>query len=362
MNTRLSIHFIKRNNVRWYIKVLVPVICVLLALALGAIIIASQKYDPIKVYTKLFKNGFGSWYSLGESALQAIPLIFCALGVSVAFKMSLSNCGAEGQYAMGTFASAGVALFMPWIPRELVLPAMILAAFITGAMWALLAAIPKVIWGANETLITLMLNYIALLFVNYWCYGPWKDPAGTNMPYSVFIPDYARFSTFQGTRLHTGIILAIGAAVILYIIYNHTSVGYQMNVIGKNARAAKYAGISVKRNIILAMIISGGLAGLAGASTIGGLIYRLQPDLPNGGGYTAITIAYMSKLNPFIIVIVSILFGGLNQGGFSMQIMGVSIKIVTMIQGLILLFVLGGEIFTEYKISVTRAAKGETIE
>ena len=351
MRPRFSVRFAKREKTTWRVQVLIPVICVFLALAVSGLIIAAQGFDPFAVYGRLFKNAFGSGYSIGESVLQAIPLIFCALGVSVAFRMSLSNIGAEGQYAMGAFAAVGVALFCP-LPQGLTLPAMVLAGFCCGAAWALIAILPRIIWGVNETLVTLMLNYVALLFVNYWCYGPWREQGKTNMPYSDFIPDYAQFTAFPGTRLHTGLLLALGAAVLLYFFYRSTTMGYQMQVIGKNARAAQYAGIPVKRNIVFAMLLSGGLAGLAGVAQIGGVLYRLQPDIPNGAGYTAIIIAYMAHLNPFVCILVSILFGGLTQGGFSMQIMGVSSKIVTMIQGMILLFVLGGEIFAKNRLLI----------
>lgn len=356
MNSAFSVRFVKRDKTSRWMQLLIPVLCIALALAVSAVIIAIEGFDPIKVYQRLFKNAFGSSYSLGESVLQAIPLIFCSLGVSVAFRMSLSNIGAEGQYAMGAWAAVGIGLFFPGL-RGATLPVMIAAGFCCGALWALIAILPRILWNVNETLVTLMLNYVALMFMNYWCYGPWREQGKTNMPYTDYISEYARFTAFPGTRLHTGLFLALAAALLLYLFYRYTTTGYQMQVIGKNARAAQYAGIPVKRNMLLAMILSGGLAGLAGVAQVGGVIFRLQPDLPNGAGYTAIIIAYMAHLDPFVSVIVAILFGGLTQGGFSMQIMGVSSKIVTMIQGMILLFVLGGEIFASNKLVIRHHKK-----
>ena len=358
MTRGFSVHMEKRENVSWWLRVLIPILSVLLAMVICGVIIAFQQFNPIKVYSKLFTGAFGSKLSIGESVLQAIPLIFCALGVSVAFRMSLSNIGAEGQYAMGAFAATGVALFMPGIPAGLSLPVMILASFLLGGIWAVIAALPKVIWNVSETLVTLMFNYVALLFVNYWCYGPWRGEA-TNMPYTAMIPKTSYFTAFPGTRLHTGLILAFLAAVAVFFFYRSTTFGYQMEVIGKNARAAAYAGISVKRNILLAMFLSGGLAGLAGVAQVAGVTHRLVPDITGGAGYTAIVIAYMAHLNPFVAVLVSVLFGGLNQGGISMQIMGISSKVVTMIQGMILLFVLGGEIFVGHRVVITRGKKQE---
>lgn len=349
-----SLRFEKRAAPPWYVRVLNPIVCILLAFVCCGFIVAAQGFAPLAVYSRLLKNAFGSSFSLLESVLQAIPLILCGLGVSVAFRMSLSNIGAEGQYAMGAFAAAGVALFCPGLPDGLVLPCMILAGFAAGAVWAVAATIPKVTLGVSETIVTLMCNYIALLFVNYWCYGPWRDRTGNNMPYSPMIPEAARFQTFSASRLHMGLILAVAMAVMVFLFYRYTTRGYQMRVIGCNPVAARYAGLRVKGNILLAMALSGGLAGLAGVTQIGGVVFRLEPDIPNGAGYTAIVIAYLSGFNPFVILLVSILFGGLTQGGFSLQIMGVSSKVVTMIQGAILLFVLGGEIFIRNRLVLVK--------
>ena len=358
-NAHWSLRFEKRAAPPWYFRVLNPVVCIVLALACCGVIVAAQGFAPLEVYSRLFKNAFGSSFSLLESILQAIPLIFCGLGVSVAFRMSLNNIGAEWQYAMGAFAATGVALFCPGIPENLVLPCMILAGFLAGAAWAMVAVVPKITLGVSETIVTLMCNYIALLFVNYWCYGPWRDRTGNNMPYSPIIPEAARFQTFGSSRLHTGLILAVVMALLVFLFYRYTTRGYQMRVIGHNPMAARYAGLKVKGNILLAMAISGGLAGLAGVAQIGGVVFRLEPDLPNSAGYTAIIIAYLSGLNPFVILLVSILFGGLTQGGFSLQIMGISSKVVTMIQGAILLFVLGGEIFTRNRLVLVKRSAEE---
>lgn len=351
---RWSLRFEKREAPSWLIRVLNPIICIVLAFICCGIIVAAQGFEPLAVYGRLMKNAFGSSFSLLESILQAIPLIFCGLGVSIAFRMSLNNIGAEGQYAMGAFAATGVALFCPALPDNLVIPCMILAGFAAGAVWAAVSVVPRVAWGVSETIVTLMLNYIALLFVNYWCYGPWRDRTGNNMPYSPIIPETAQFQTFGSSRLHTGLILAVGMAILVYLFYRYTTRGFQMRVIGCNPVAARYAGLKVKGNMLLAMALSGGLAGLAGVTQIGGVVFRLEPDLPNGAGYTAIVIAYLSGFNPFVILLVSILFGGLTQGGFSLQIMGISSKIVTMIQGAILLFVLGGEIFIRNRLVLVK--------
>ena len=357
--TRYSLHFDKRENAPCFFKVLNPIVCIFLALVFCAIIVTFEGHNPFTVYSRMFKNAFLSSFSILESVLQAIPLIFCSLGVSVAFRMSISNIGAEGQAAMGAFAATAVALYASFLPPSLVIPAMIILGFASGALWAAITILPKVFLGVNETIVTLMSNYVALLFIDYWCYGPWRDRNGNNYPYSPVFPEYAQFSRFGSSRLHTGLILAFGVAILLYLFYRYTTQGYQMRVIGDNARAARYAGINVKKSIIIAMLISGGIAGLAGVTQVGGVTLRLEPNISNGAGYTAIVIAYLSKLDPFVIIVVSILFGGLIQGGLSLQIIGISSKIVTMFQGVILLFVLGGEIFNHHRLVLVRRSGKE---
>lgn len=353
---RYSFRFDKREEAAWYIKALNPVICILLALLFCGVIVALEGHNPVQVYQKMFKNAFGTTFSALESILQGIPLIFCSLGVSVALKMSVSNIGAEGQYAVGAFAATGIALYAPFVPKSLVLPAMLVCGFLAGALWAVITILPKVFLNVNETIVTLMSNYIALLFVDYWCYGPWRDRGGNNYPYSPLIPENAHLSAFGDSRLHTGLLIGIGVAIIIYVFFRYTTHGYQMRVIGDNVAAAKYAGINVKKSVLLAMLISGGIAGLAGVVQVGGVTWRLQPNISNGAGYTAIIIAYLSKLNPFVIILVSVLFGGMIQGGLSLQIMGISSKIVTMIQGVILLFVLAGEVFIHHKLILVKRA------
>lgn len=352
----VKIYFEKREKVPYYLHILIPIISIILALAVCALILLVLGYNVPSAYNKLFKGGFGNFRNLTESVLHAIPLMFCSLGVSIAFKMSLNNIGAEGQYMMGAFGAAGVALFMPWIPQPLVMPAVILAGFICGGLWAVLSIAPKAFWGVNETIITLMFNYVALLFVDFFVYGPWRDTdlASTNLPYSPPLPPAARMATLGNSRVTTAIFIALVAAVLIWFFFDKTIRGYQIRVIGANMKAARYAGMDVFKNIFIVMLLSGGLAGLGGVAMVTGTAGSLQPNLANGAGYTAITIAYLSKFNPFVVILVSVLFGGLTQGGFSVQLDNVPSQVVTLIQGLILIFVLAGEIFIRSKMTLAR--------
>lgn len=358
----MSFRFDKREKTPAWLRVLVPVICILLAFVICGIVLAVMGHEPLKAYSKLFNGALGNKANLSESILQSLPLMICGLGVAVSFKMNVNNIGAEGQFTMGAWAATAFACYidMSSVPNWLILPICFVVAFAAGAIWGVIGVLPRAKWNVSETIITLMMNYVALLWLDFWCYGAWRDPNAANLPFCKPYPDFARLGTFSGFgRVNTSLIWAIVAAVLIFLFYKYTSRGYQIRVIGINARAAKYAGLDVNKNIVLVMAISGGLAGLAGLSYCAGTTGILKPAIANGAGYTAITIAYLSKFNPFVIIVVSFLFGCLTQGGFSVQLMNVPVQIVTMMQGLILLCVLGGEIFIRNKVVAKRAGKSK---
>jgi simple sugar transport system permease protein len=227
---------------------------------------------------------------------------------------------------------------------------MVLGGFIAGAIWGMLAVFPKAKWGVNETIITLLFNYIALLWVDFWVYGPWRDTTGPNLPFSPKVPSYAAFGTMWGSRVNTALFIGLGSALLMYFFFSKTVRGYQIRVIGANGKAARYAGMNVSLNIMLVMLMSGGLAGIAGVAQVGGAATRLQPDIAAGAGYTAIIIGYVAKFNPFIIILVSFLFGGLMQGSYSLQMAGMPWQMTQMLQGAILFCVLSGQIFSRCRV------------
>ena len=226
--------------------------------------------------------------------------------------------------------------------------------FLGGAFWALLCAIPKAYWNVNESITTLMLNYIALIILSYLVLGPWKMP-GQNVGQTKRIPVGLEIPEING--ISAGIILGIVAAVVIFLAYKYTTDGYQLSVIRSSQNSARYAGINIKRNIILALVISGGLAGLAGYVQYAGVSHRIMEQMPNNAGYTGIVIAYLSRLNPLVIVIVSILFAGLQNSSATVQILGVPTQIATMIQGAVMIFVIAGDFFQRYKIVVNKEVK-----
>ncbi len=345
----IALRFEKRLRPSPLLPYLVPLFSVILALLLGAAFIESTGYDAWKIYGVLFTGAFGSAYGLSETLVKAIPLMLCGLGVAVAFRMLLWNIGAEGQLYMGAFAASWLALSFPQASGYLLLPGMFLAGFLAGALWGLLAAILRALLGVNEVITTLMMNYIAILWVDYLVYGPWKDPQGFNFPLSAPFAEAARLPTLGTTRIHLGLIFGLLAALALYLILRRTRWGYEIRVIGESPVAGKYAGMDIFRNILLVMFLSGGLAGLAGMSEVAGITHRLQHGISPGYGYSAIIIAWLAKLNPWAVVAVSILFGGLLVGGYSIQSSGLPAAVVYMLQGAILFFVLGGEILTRYR-------------
>lgn len=361
MSRRLSGGFLvveKRLVPSSMMIVTVPIISVLLALVFGAVFLAVTGQDPFKIYALMLKGAFGSSYGISETIVKAIPIALCGLGIALAFRMQLWNIGAEGQLFMGAFGASWVALSFPGLPVYLALPAMIMAGMLAGGLWALLPAIPRAYLGVNEIITTLMLNYVAILWVDYLVYGPWKDPKGFNFPLTApFSPSFM-LPSLGDTRLHGGLIMAIVIAIILYLIFSRFKWGFEIKVIGQSASAARYAGMNIKGNILLVMLFSGAICGLAGMSEVSGITGRLQHGLSPGYGYTAIIVAWLSKLNPFAILLVSVLFGALQVGGYIVQTAGVPAAVAAMLQGAILFFVLGGEIFTGYSFKLRLPRKG----
>jgi ABC-type uncharacterized transport system permease subunit len=329
---------------------LVPILSLFLGLCFAGIFFAATGKNPVAVYALMFEGAFGSAYGLSETVVKAIPLLLTGLAVSIAFRMQLWNIGAEGQFYMGAFGATWMAMAFPDWPAYLLLPAMFGMGALMGGLWGLLPAIPRAFFKVNETISTLLLNYIAILWVDYLVYGPWKDPQGFNFPITAQFTAGAILPTLGKTRIHLGLLVGLGIAVIFQIILKYTKWGYEIRVCGESPKAAAYAGMNYARNILLVMFISGGIAGIAGMTEVSAITQRLQHGISPGYGFTAIIIAWLARLNPWAIVVVSFLLGGLLVGGFSIQTSGFPAATVSMLQGAILFFVLGGEILGRYRL------------
>lgn len=326
---------------------------IVLALAASSLFILLLSLNPIDVYLKMIQGAFGTAYRVKETIVKTIPLVITSLGIGIAFKMQFWNIGGEGQIAMGAFAASYFALYMNGMPKPLLLLVMILAGMLAGGLWALIPAFFKAQWGTNETIVTLMMNYIALKWVMFLQYGPWRDPNSLGFPKIANFPENAVLPKLFG--VHIGWVFALILVIIVYIFINHTKKGYEIAVIGESMNTARYAGINIKKTILIAIMLSGGLCGLVGMIQASAVNYTLSVEITGGVGFTAIITAWLAALSAPLILIVSFLFAALLEGGSYIQtVFGIPQAAAEILQGLILFFVLGSEFFVRYKFVLVR--------
>ena len=318
------------------------VVAFFLALLIGAGIIALMGKNPLEAYAALLDGSAGNRNSIAETLLRAIPLSLAGVGVAIAFRAGAFNIGAEGQLFMGGMASAWVGLQFPNLPPVVLITLMAVAGMAAGGLWAGIAALLKAWFNANEMINTIMLNYIAIYLVNYLVHGPLQDPKSP-LGQTARIAESAELPTLlQGTRLHVGLIIAVLAAVFVFILLWRTSWGYQVRVVGKNPVAAKAAGMNVNRLMISALVLSGVLAGLAGFCEVAGVQHRMIENLSPGYGYTAIVVALLGQINPIGVLVSGVLFAGLQVGASTMEsAVGVPSAVITVIQYLVVLLIIG---------------------
>lgn len=329
------------------------------ALGLGAAILAVTGADPLEAYRTMFDASLNGTAAIERTLTYATPLILTGLAAAVSFRMRTYNIGAEGQLFMGAIAASGVALALPAdLPTPLILLAVIGAGAVAGAVWAGFAAIPKALLGTDEIITTLMLNFVALAFMNYLIFGSmsfWRDP-DRPVPQGKQIPDHAVLPAISG-RLHIGFAIAVVLAVVLWLLLRNTTFGFRLRTIGDSHRAATYAGIGVPAATIAVMSISGALAGVAGAIEVSGVTDRLDPKaLAIELGYTGIVIAAVARLHPLGVVPVAALLAAITTAGGSMQSIGVQVEVVVLLQGLIFLAVTAGEFFVTNRLELRRPA------
>lgn len=347
------LRYVKRSDISRGRSTLIRVAAILLALIVTGIFILALSLNPIDVYISLFKGAFGTESRLKETIIKAIPILLSSLGVAVAFKMQFWNIGGEGQIVMGAFAASFIALKFQNLPMPIMLILMAIAGIIGGGIWALIPAFFKAKWGTNETIVTLMMNYIALKWVTYLQYGPWRDPSALGFPKIPDFTDNAILPEVFG--VHIGWIIALVLVVIIYIFMNHSKLGYEVSVLGESEKTARYSGINVKKTIIFAILISGGLCGIAGMMQASAVANTLSVEVSGGIGFTGIIVGWLSALSAPIILVVSILFAGLIEGGAYIQsAFGIPAAAAQILQGLILFFVLGSEFFVRYRLAIKK--------
>ena len=334
---------------------------ILMAFITGGVILAIMGYNPAEAYALIFKGAFGGKYALTESLVIATPLIFTALSFAIAYKCGVINLGAEGQLYIGAAASGYVAIYAEFLSGPLLMIAAIVAGFIGGALWGLIAGWLKVKFGASELITTIMMNYIGINLVGYLVYGPMREP-GAVEPLSRFIQESARLSIIvPGSRLSVAFLIAIGAIIFYFLFLWKTTIGYEMRVVGKNKEAARYGGINVNNRALLAMLLAGGFAGLAGASEVLGTQFRVYSHISKGLGFDGIAIALVGANAPLGILFSGIFFGAMRGGASLMQvIMQTPVSVIDMIFALIIIFITAPKIYSYFKerIKLLRLNKG----
>lgn len=335
---------------------IVRIIAILLALFVGGIIIRSLGHNPFAVYKELVRGSLAAPTARRETIKTMVPLLGAAIAIAPAFRMKFWNIGAEGQILAGAIGATYFALFHSDLPHVTLLIVMFIAAAVCGAVVGLIPALFKAKWGTNETLFTLMLNYIILGFVKYLMNGPWKEPT-SGFPKIAMFGAEAKLPKVLG--VHIGWIVILAFAVLMYFYMTKSKQGYEIAVVGESEKTAKYAGMNVSKIIIRTMLISGAIAGMVGFFSVSGANYTLNENTAGGVGFTAITVAWLSKLNPFVMIGISFGLSVLSKGSNTIQTaFKIPKSVAEIITGMILLFILGCEFFINYRL-VFRGKKGE---
>lgn len=339
----------KRTGISTYKSVMIRVVAVLLALFTSSLFIQLMGHNALKVYSSMFDGAFGSEYRIIETLKVAIPIILASIGIMIAFKMKFWNIGGEGQILMGAFFATFFALNFSELPKPLLLLLMFIAGFVGGGLWALIPAFFKQKYGTNETIITLMLNYIAIKWITHLQYGPWKDPNAMGFPKIANFTDNAILP--KVFNLHIGWIFTVIIVIIISILMKYSKWGYNISVIGESKDTARYSGMNINKIVISSIFVSGGICGLVGFIQASAVEHTLTAGLSAGYGFTAIITTWLSALIPSIIIPVSILFAAMVKGGsFIQTAFQIPNSAAEVLQSMILFFVIGSEFFVRYRL------------
>lgn len=328
----------------------------LFSLGVSALLLAGQGKSALDGMLILWQGSFGSLWALEGALLKAIPLFLCSLGVAVAFRMQIWNIGAEGQFALGAIGATWMALSFPDAPGIVLMPLMFTMAFILGGIWALIPAILRLKLRVNEIISTLMLNYIAILLLDYLVFGVWKDPTSFGFPMTPEFTSGAVISGIGSSRVHWGLMFCVVVGASLWAFMRYTRIGFELQASGQGARVAKYAKIRYGMLVMLVMCLSGGFAGWAGCVETSAILNRLQPSLMVGYGYTAIVVAWLARLEPLNIAFASFLLAALRVGVENLQLeLQIPAAFGEIMEGMILLTVLAGQFFLTYTLERARS-------
>ncbi len=348
----------KRSNLSKKQEYLIRAFAIFLALVCTAFILLVFGLNPVKVYFAIVEGSLGTELRIKQTIIKAIPLTITSLGILVAFRMKFWNIGGEGQIVMGAMAAGYVALNYGDLPKPILLPLMAVAGIAMGGFWAFIPAVFKRKFGTNETIFTLMMNYIGIKFVMYLQYGPWMDPNSNGFPRVAPFPENAVLPNLFG--VHLGLEIAVVCVIFVYFLMTYTKLGYEISVVGESYETSRYAGMNINKIVIVAMLISGGLCGLVGMIQASAVEKTLVAGITGGYGFTAIITAWLARLNAPVTAVVCVLFAMLLQGGAYIQLaMNVPSSVAGIVQGTILFFVLGSEFFLQYSISPAKTGSAK---
>jgi simple sugar transport system permease protein len=351
---------------------LLPVFATFAALLVGAIMLLFLKVNPIEAYKALWVGAFGSSNAFAETLVKATPLLLVGIGICISFRGDVINIGGEGQMIIGAILATWVGLTFTSLPGWLVITLAMMAGFIGGAVWGGIPGFLKAYFRVNEILSTVMMNAIAVQLMNFLLRGPLIDPSqaqlASKIPQTARLLDIFRLPRFAPTRLHLGALIAVVLAILVYILLWRTTLGYRIRAVGQNPHASRYAGIKVPRYIVMALLLSGAFAGLAGAIQVYGVNYRMITDGSSSGftgsaGFNGIVAALFGQLHPIWAIPASVLFGALLVGANSMQrMMQVPSAFVTALNGLVVVFVVSSEIWRRKRQRRRLATAGQDEE
>lgn len=342
-------HIVKNTETTGLQVALLSLLSFCAALVIGGIFLLCIGQNPFVIYGTIVHGAFRTRLALADTITLTIPLLVSSIGVLLAFKMKFWNIGAEGQIIMGAIFAAYVGIFHGDLPHAVVLVLMLIAGMVGGALWAFLPALCRCKFRTNETLFTLMLNYIGLYFIKYLAEGPWKDPGARGFPKIASLQINAQLDKVFG--VHFGWIIALVLVVFVFVYLRYTKRGYEIAVVGESENTARYAGMNVNRIVITTMLLSGAICGLGGAIHLSGEVKTLSEGIAGGTGFTAIIVAWLSRLNPYVCILVSFLFSILEKGcGVVESTFKISTAVSNVLQGIILFSVLAFDFFINYKV------------
>jgi len=322
----------------------------IVALLLGAVLLIASGFNPLEVYAKMFDTSLGSLAAISKTLTRAVPLGLAGLAVAVAGSMGLWNIGAEGQIIAGAIGAAWMARLGPDLPGPVLIPLMLLAGILGGALLAFGPGVARSRLGVNEIITTLMLNEVALRAVRYLLNGPWKDPDGNNFPMAPRLPEQSELPTLF-ERANVGLVIAVAVVALFGIFASRSAWGYELRVAGSSAKAAEYVGISLRRKILTVLVLSGGIAGLAGGLELAGSAERLNENIAGPGfGFAGIIVAALALMRPSGVAAVAVAFGAVQVGGIGIRTTGVPGSIANVLQALILLGALTAAVLSSYEV------------